>query len=147
MNQNRSKKSSAHRLIAICGVVIACCTIFGCIGCLGIVFFGDGLSFGSSNTEADYPTNQARLDYLNQVLPFTLPANTKVMRFRLEGFQDWFLDADLRIPPADIKAFLDNIPGLESGLPDQYEAQFGPDQLDLDINPDTGDIHLEYIEA
>lgn len=127
-------------------VVVGSVIVLGFCCCSGVLFMVLN-DLDTSVSEADFATNQERIDHINGVLPITLPNSVTVVRFHLEGFQDWFLDFEGTIPAADIDAFISTLPPLDEDEPDHFKEQVGPDYIDIQIDRDAETIRIEFFET
>lgn len=134
----------------IIGGVIAIATLSCCFGVpiafisIGGAFFS---GFGNVVTHEDYPTNKERIEYLENMLSVSFPEGTQVVRFHLEGFQDYQCEAVLIVPVNSMAEFLDGFPNLDNPQPGILEGSVGADYLSIQFNEETGEVIIEYVDT
>lgn len=130
------------------GSILAILTVCCCVGG-GVIWLitANPLFESTVITDKDFPTNAERLNYVNGLLPVTLPHTTSVTSFHSEGWQDWMLDFEGTIPQADIDPFIQSLPPLDQPAPDKYEGAVGSEYIEIEINRATGSIRIHFFQT
>lgn len=114
--------------------------------CSGLIFAASQMDWlpGSVVTEADFNTNQERLNFINQTLPVSLPTTSVINQFHYESFTDYNINLEATIPLPDVIPFIQSLPPLDQPIPNTFEGDIGPNWIKIEIDPTTGTVHIEY---
>lgn len=99
------------------------------IGCrfticlLGLLLCGCGsMRPDTTITEKDLASNAERIEFLNEYVPITVPAEARNIKFTFISWQDWSLELTFVLPPNDFVEFGDQLQQVARG-PREFEIQ------------------------
>lgn len=102
---------------------------------------------GTTTTQTDFGTDTERIQFLNSMLPITVPANATNLSFTQQGFQDRHIDASFTIPSHEVDLFVTSLPPLDQTKPNHFEGTVGFTHLSVEVDAQTGDIHMVWFET